>query len=170
MQIEQLNSEQFIQLVHNNQSEEWVEGNYSFSPLRSGIHIHGGTLYARKNMRSSQLVDSYINFIILLEGTLRFSINQDNYTIPANNGSIVMVSIQEESLFSRHLIEGDYCQKVAIKGIEKWLYDYYPGKNYPTIFEDTVRIWQMDETIRTLSKQFLALPENSIYGLSLIHI
>lgn len=161
--IEHLNSEQFIHLTHSNEIHEWVEGDYDFNELNSGIYVHGGVLTPKKNLECSQLVDSYINFIVLLEGELRFSINHHPYHISSDGGRIIMVSIAQESLFSRHLIANEPCIKVAVKGIEKWLRQHYKGTTHPAIFDEMVRVWSLTPEIRQLCLRFLQKPQTSLY-------
>ncbi|NOL49079.1 helix-turn-helix transcriptional regulator [Pelistega europaea] len=160
---EHLNSEQFIHLTHSDEVHDWLEGTYDFNEFNSGIHVHGGVLTPKKNMDCSRMVDSYVNFIVLLEGQLRFSINNHLYEIPAKGGRIIMVSIAQESLFTRHLIQGERCVKVAVKGIEKWLRQYYKKTVCPAVFDDTVRIWTLTPEIRELCLFFLKQHENSLY-------
>ncbi|MCQ9329507.1 helix-turn-helix transcriptional regulator [Pelistega suis] len=159
-----LNSEQFIHLLNQKNNAEWVAGNYTFHTLQSGLSIHGGLLKAHKNMQCSRLVDSYINFIILLKGTLRFSINHQNYCIPADNGKIIMVSLPQESLFTRYLVKDESCEKVAIKGIEKWLLQYPQQKIPSNVFDETVRIWHLPDSLKTISQFFLSPPNTTLHG------
>lgn len=160
-QINYINSQQFIHLTHQNQ--EWLEGHYDFNELNSGIRIHGGVLTPKKTLNAGQLVDSYINFVVLLEGRLRFSINNQSYDIPADGGKIIMVSIAQESLFTRHLVKNERCVKVAVNGIEQWLRQYYQENNTPALFDDTIRVWSLPPAIRELCVFFLHKPESSIY-------
>lgn len=164
MHVEHLNSEQFIHLLQHKNDTDWVEGSYSFNTLQSGLSIHGGSLQTTKNMQCSQLVDSYINFIILLKGTLRFSINHQDYLIPAESGKIIMVALPQESVFTRYLIKDECCQKIAIKGIEKWLRQYPLQQMPPAIFNKTVRIWHLPESINALSQFFLSPPDETLRG------
>lgn len=164
MHTAHLNSEQFMHLLSQENNAEWIAGNYTFRTLQSGLSVHGGLLQTHKNMQCSRLVDSYINFIILLKGTLRFSINHQNYSVPADNGKIIMVALPQESLFTRYLIKDEYCEKIAIKGIEKWLLQYPQQKISSTIFNETVRVWNLPTSIKTISQFFLSPPDITLQG------
>ncbi|TDQ57135.1 AraC family transcriptional regulator [Mesocricetibacter intestinalis] len=164
MSIEYLNSSQFIRLVRNDSGPEFLKGSYRFDEFKSGISIHGGMICPQKNMRCGQLVGSYINFIVLLEGSLSFAINGLRYHIAAEGGRIIMVSPGEECLFTRYLIKDEPCVKVSVKGVEKWFSQYAPQQKQPAVFERTVRIWSLPSDIRQLSLGFLQPQPATIYN------
>ena len=148
-------SDHFVWLVNQDQAHDFLEGQYLFKRLNSGLSIHGGTICPSKSLKSGRLINRYVNLIVLLEGDLRFAINQHRYDIQAGpSGKLILITPDNRSLFTRYLVSGEQSIKIAIKGIERWI-DADARDNYPSLYQKPVRIRELDSQQRSLSLDFL---------------
>lgn len=144
-----LNSRQFVRLVSSGDGS-YVEGNYRFDTLLSGISLHGGTVTARRDFCSSRLAEPYVSFVLLMEGGLDFGINRRDYHIDAEGGKIVLIAVDEEVLFSRYLYCGRKTVKITLKGAEQWLLRPEYAGFAPTLYREPVRVLPLDGKLREL--------------------
>lgn len=145
-----LHSDQFIRLLQQN-SHEYMNGEYHFDTLHSGLYLHGGCFTAQQDFQCSRLVNGYISFVLLLEGELDFAINQNRYHVQSESGRIVMIAVQEEFLFSRYLHYNQNVVKLTLKGLETWLSSTTSAVLLPALYREPVRVWDMSEEIRQLT-------------------
>jgi AraC-like DNA-binding protein len=150
-----LHSEHLVWLVNHDKAHELFDGQYLFRKLNSGLSIHGGTLRPNKSLKSGRLINRYVNLIVLLEGHLRFAINEHRYDIHASDGGkLILITPENSSLFTRFLISGEASVKLAIKGIERWL-DNDSNRSHPSLYQKPVRIRDLDLEQRDQSQHFL---------------
>ncbi|NLB31932.1 MAG: helix-turn-helix transcriptional regulator [Alcaligenaceae bacterium] len=148
-------SDHLVWLVNQDQAHEFLKGQYLFRKLNSGLSIHGGTICPSKSLKSGRLINRYVNLIVLLEGDLRFSINEHRYDIEAGeHGKLILITPDNSSLFTRYLVNGERSIKIAIKGIERWI-DGDTKDKYPSLYQRPVRIRELDSEQRGLSLNFL---------------
>ena len=148
-------SDHFVWLVNQDQAHDFLEGQYLFRKLHSGLSIHGGALCPSKSLKSGRLINRYVNLIVLLEGDLRFAINKQRYDIQAGeHGKLILITPDNSSLFTRYLVRGEQSIKIAIKGIERWI-DGETKNKYPSLYQQPVRIRELDGEQRSLSQDFL---------------
>lgn len=71
-----IHSDHLVWLVNNTPQHNLFKGHCQFKQLPSGLSVHGGDIRPSQTLRIGRLVDRYVNLIVLLEGHLRFAINQ----------------------------------------------------------------------------------------------
>ena len=148
-------SDHLVWLVNHDQAHDFLEGRYFFRQLNSGLSIHGGTLCPSQSLKSGRIINRYVNLIVLLEGSLRFAINEQRYDITAaSHGKLILITPDNSSLFTRYLVSGEQSTKIAIKGIERWI-DDDDQHHYPGLYQQAVRIRELDAQQRHLSLNFL---------------
>ncbi|WP_432786631.1 HTH-type transcriptional activator RhaS [Oligella sp. MSHR50489EDL] len=161
-----LHSDHLLWLLKHDQAHDLINGQYLFKELHSGLSIHGGSICPSQTLKSGRLTNRYVNLIVLLEGHLRFAINEHQYHIDAGNtGKIILIAPEHRSLFTRYLVSGEASIKIAIKGIERWL-DDEARDSYPGLYLEPVRIRLLDSEQRNHSldflKQLLTVKSNSL--------
>lgn len=143
-----LTSQQLTQMLQHNQAQAYLTGQYTFETLQSGISIHGGNMRVQQDTCCHQVVKPYIAFIILLKGELDFAINQQRFRFQAGEtGLVLLLSIEQEILFSRYLHQGQNCCKLAIKGLHHWLDKQSSHAALTTLYQQNVRHWQLSDQV-----------------------
>lgn len=160
-----LHSDHLLWLLKHDQAHDLINGQYLFKELHSGLSIHGGSICPSQTLKSGRFINRYVNLIVLLEGHLRFAINEHRYHIDAgHSGKIILIAPEHRSLFTRYLVSGEASIKIAIKGIERWLHDE-ARDSYPGLYLEPVRIRLLDNEQRSHSldflKQLLTVKSNS---------
>lgn len=151
MSISYINSQHFVRLIQQGESGNYLDGNFSFKTLHSGLSLHGGKFVPQQELYCSRLTEPYINFVILLEGGLDFSINRQRYRIDADKGKVVMVAVDSEVLFGRYLHKDETTVKISLKGIEHWLSQSFYRNLLPEVYRKQVRVWPLSEELDRLT-------------------
>lgn len=156
MDTTRFNSSRFIRLLEQGGGRAYLDGSYHFRCLANGLSLHGGRATASHNLQCSRLAAPYVNFVVLLEGSLDFAINQKRYRIAAESGKVVLVATAQEILFRRYLHKGETTAKLSLKGLEGRL-NHTPALLAHACREN-VRIWPLSEHIRKLVPPCLHRP------------
>lgn len=99
-----------------NKRHPLVQGRVSFDNLASNIRVHCSDAKEIKRATSTVTLDARVSLIILLEGTLSFTVGNDTHRIKAgeNSPAVFINFFVQGELFTRHLDEDQYVKKVNV--------------------------------------------------------
>lgn len=137
--------------IDNHELVQIIDGHYRFDHLQSGIRIHGGTIQAKRDSQHHRLVQPYIAFVLLLQGSIRFQLDGTTYYAESGDqGRAIMIALDKITLFSRYLYRQQHVSKVTIAGLERWLTQ--PADN---LYAQTVRQWSLHPELHQLASNIL---------------
>ena len=73
--MQHMDSRHFVHLTGQDGGRGFLDGDYCFNTLNSGISLHGRRMTAVRDVHCSRLAGAYITFVLLLEGSLDLGIN-----------------------------------------------------------------------------------------------
>lgn len=98
-----------------NKARSLIKGKISFDTLPSNIRVHCTDAAEIVKATSSVTLDARVSIIILLQGTLRFTIGQRRHQVSADQGPTAFINcFSEGELFTRHLDNNQYVRKVNV--------------------------------------------------------
>ena len=144
-----------IDAVKNNDTQSAEQ--YGFYEMVSALQCHAGTLVSDQNIISHRLVKPYTAFVVVQSGTAKFSLNNQQHEITADQNKVqcCLINVASETLFCRHLLKGQTVTKLTIRDIRPWLSRRLP-KNKQQWLEQTADYqWQADEQTSELLEEVL---------------
>ncbi|WP_230657103.1 helix-turn-helix domain-containing protein [Psychrobacter sp. I-STPA10] len=125
---------------------------YGFYETVSALQCHAGTLVSDKNLISHRLVNPYTAFVVVQSGTAKFSLNNQQHEITAqqNKAQCCLINVASETLFCRHLLQGQAVTKLTIRDIRPWLIRRLPKHKQQWLEQTADYQWQADETTSEL--------------------
>ena len=130
---------------------------YGFYETVSALQCHAGTLTSEQNLISHRLVMPYTAFVVVKSGTANFSLNNQHHEISAspNTPQCCLINVANETLFCRHLVQGQAVTKLTVRDIRPWLFRRLPKNKQLWLAQTADYQWQADNKICHLLEQLL---------------
>ncbi|WP_227428929.1 helix-turn-helix transcriptional regulator [Psychrobacter sp. I-STPA6b] len=143
--------------------QDKVEDSYGFYESIPNLQYHAGTLSSKKNIVSHRLVMPYTAFVVVSYGEAKFSINNQHHHIQARGKpQCCLINVANESLFCRHLLQGQVVTKLTIRDIRPWLNKHLSKPQQQWLQYTADYQWQADDsTAKLLQKALHCLTNDS---------
>lgn len=108
--------------VEGSPNQSIMKGDVRFDTLPSGLRVHCTDTLEKSTGELVPEIDPMLSLNFLMQGTIRFGLNETQYEFSAKNGPVTFINlITKPSIFRRTFTAGMKIKKLNISVDESWL-------------------------------------------------